>query len=425
MLGCNKKFPVPAAGSYSSSGNVAKAFLLMDNASLGYLAELRPILEKNLDSITAAFYRQLTMVPEVDAFIRQHSTVDRLKVTLREFLKTLSNSDITPAYISMLQRIGEVHNRIKLPAEWFLFAAGTIKQLLLPLIFETYGADKPHTQKIIQALDQLMQIVQAEVNQSFIAAYAKEVDKKAELEKMFEEQRHLVALVQDASQTLAATAEETSASAAQMAHSAQQIKAASDLASQEAERARAAATTGEKETRETISQVLHMIEANQEALKKVASLESTSKSVAMIVQTITGIASQTNLLALNAAIEAARAGEAGRGFAVVAEEVRKLAEQSGNAANEIVDLIKKNSDSTNEVVSSMREQAVTMETVGQSTQKMTDSMALISTSIASNYSQMQSINGSVSSLATTSHEIENASEEVARAATNLSSMVVK
>ena len=73
----------------------------------------------------------------------------------------------------------------------------------------------------------------------------------------------------------------------------------------------------------------------------------------------------------------------------------------------------------------MREQAITMETVGQSSQKMTESMALISTSIASNYNQMQNINGSVTSLATTSHEIENASEEVVRVATNLSSMVVK
>ena len=61
-------------------------------------------------------------------------------------------------------------------------------------------------------------------------------------------------------------------------------------------------------------------------------LGAKSEQIGGIVETITGIAGQTNLLALNAAIEAARAGEQGRGFAVVAEEVRKLAEESQEAA---------------------------------------------------------------------------------------------
>lgn len=68
-------------------------------------------------------------------------------------------------------------------------------------------------------------------------------------------------------------------------------------------------------------------------------LTERAEEIGRTLRVITDIAAQTNLLALNAAIEAARAGEAGRGFAVVAEEIRKLAEDSKNAAVNIETII--------------------------------------------------------------------------------------
>ncbi|WP_210493470.1 HAMP domain-containing methyl-accepting chemotaxis protein [Patulibacter sp. SYSU D01012] len=82
------------------------------------------------------------------------------------------------------------------------------------------------------------------------------------------------------------------------------------------------------------------VQANsQETATAIAELAEKSQQIGQFVETITAISAQTNLLALNAAIEAARAGEQGRGFAVVAEEVRKLAEESNEAAETIAGLV--------------------------------------------------------------------------------------
>ena len=72
----------------------------------------------------------------------------------------------------------------------------------------------------------------------------------------------------------------------------------------------------------------------EEAIESAKSVER----IGILSESITKIAEQTTLLSLNAAIEAARAGESGKGFEVVAVEIRKLAEDSNEAASQIKEI---------------------------------------------------------------------------------------
>jgi methyl-accepting chemotaxis protein len=106
-----------------------------------------------------------------------------------------------------------------------------------------------------------------------------------------------------------------------------------------AEQARGVADQGASAIAEATEAMQAVQASSSEVTSVIRDLGAKSEQIGGIVSTITGIAEQTNLLALNAAIEAARAGEQGRGFAVVAEEVRKLAEESREAARSIGGLI--------------------------------------------------------------------------------------
>lgn len=116
-----------------------------------------------------------------------------------------------------------------------------------------------------------------------------------------------------------------------------------------------AATSGGTEIQKAVDQMQKIQESVSGTSDVVSGLGSQLGKIGSIVDTISDIAEQTNLLSLNASIEAARAGEAGKGFAVVADEIRKLADESNNAAAQITDMINSIQAKSDEAVASMAE----------------------------------------------------------------------
>lgn len=146
-----------------------------------------------------------------------------------------------------------------------------------------------------------------------------------------------------------------------------------------------------------------------------------SQEIGQIVATISGIAGQTNLLALNAAIEAARAGEDGRGFAVVAEEVRKLAEQSQDAAKQIARLINEVQAETANAVSSMKQGTQEVQTGAQVVNTAGQAFSRIAEYVQLSTEQIKQISMDVAQVARETQSIATAMDEVASESRRMSS----
>lgn len=165
----------------------------------------------------------------------------------------------------------------------------------------------------------------------------------------------------------------------------QQLVARADQVALRSDQAAEQAQAGDAVVGKVAAQMQQIEETVVSSARVVSKLGERSQEIGQIVDTISGIAGQTNLLALNAAIEAARAGEQGRGFAVVAEEVRKLAEQSQDAAKQIAALIGEIQDETDKAVAAMdngtrevKMGAAVVNTAGMTFQKIVELVAAVS-----------------------------------------------
>lgn len=283
------------------------------------------------------------------------------------------------------------------------------------------------------------------------AAFLQSKDEFGTFAKAFDAmQTNMRVLIRQLSQTseqLAASAEEMTASAEQSAQAANQVAATITAVAQGADgqltsinhaassveqiskniqqivannteventsvKTAEAAEEGIKAIDTAIDQMEHIEETVTHSANVVTKLGERSKEIGQIVDTISGIAGQTNLLALNAAIEAARAGEQGRGFTVVAEEVRKLAEQSQEAAKRIAGLIQEIQTDTDQAVLSMSEGTREVKLGTKVVNTAGQSFNQIATLVGELSAQRQEISASIQQVGIGSRQIVSAMKDI-------------
>ena len=150
-------------------------------------------------------------------------------------------------------------------------------------------------------------------------------------------------------------------------------------------------------------------------------VDRSSAQIVTVIKAIEDIAFQTNILALNASVEAARAGSAGKGFSVVAEEVRSLAEKSGEAVqntntliNRSIADVKMGAESTDLVVSAMKDindciQTIKalMDEIAAASVQQSDMIVLVENGIKEISTVVQSNSAAAEKSAAVSKELSN------------------
>ena len=148
------------------------------------------------------------------------------------------------------------------------------------------------------------------------------------------------------------------------------------------------------------------------AVKTADSVLQQSEGILQASSIIQNIASRTNLLAMNAAIESAHAGEAGKGFAVVAEEIRKLAEQSGDQSKAIDENLRSLSEAIAGITTDINLVQTAFESIYDLSQKVREQETVIANAMEEQNSGNQQVLEAMHAISDSTSEVKNGSTEM-------------
>jgi len=104
------------------------AFNGLTEEDLGVLAAWKEECLDNLERLVDRFYEHISNNMEARAVLDEHTTVEKQRPRLTQYLQTFFNGQIDDSYIMMRKRVGAVHDSIDLDSTWFVPMYEVIRQ---------------------------------------------------------------------------------------------------------------------------------------------------------------------------------------------------------------------------------------------------------------------------------------------------------
>lgn len=268
--------------------------------------------------------------------------------------------------------------------------------------------------------DELSQVAGAfnEMTDSLAGLIATSKETASGANKLSEELASSVEATSSSIDQVAASASEFAGTSQELSNNAQEMATLSEEVSDKAKE-------GELGSQKVTRQMQEISNAVEGMRSDVETLGKRSEEIGKIVGMITDVAAQTNLLALNAAIEAARAGEHGRGFSVVAEEVRKLAEETTQAAEDIATLVQITQQETKETVGNMAKAVEEVRAGSEIVVVSSKSFQEISGSVEQIVNRIEGVSAATEEISAGSQEVAASAEEQSASMEEINAMAME
>lgn len=315
---------------------------------LNLLRQMKPAVERDIDYITDQFYNTVLGVGKLEEIILEHSSIERLKRTLKQHIIEIFDGNVDEQYIAKRLSIAKIHKRIGLEPKWYLSAFQNLQNVFITAIYNESLSDHKRL-KVVQTITKLLNLEQ----QLVLEAYEKENLKEKE-EQYLIIKDELKRKIAEFSGELVDLSMDTNAAVEQLVASSNEVNDTFRRTASSALESQGMARDGRVHLDSLAGQINLIYDSTHEMERSVNELSSSAQQIQKIVAAVQDIADQTKMLSLNATIEAARAGEHGRGFSVVAQEVSRLAENTKSTVIRIGELTLKSAVLTRQVVGEIR-----------------------------------------------------------------------